>query len=217
MPTIDFELLDAVFGGHVAAFGHRKEFKGCNYVPGEGGPDIPAVMIIGEAPGSSENIHKRPFVGPSRVLRQLMSVHAGLYAHYSDLTPPYTPEYSVNSWLTNVLKYRPPRNRTPTEEEIKIARPMLRLEWEAIGKPRIIVCVGKPALLAVTGKNQSILNAAGKCHLYLNRDGRDMAIWPMVHPAYVLRSKSEQLAELIEQDWARFGDWRKRHPEFHTP
>jgi len=171
------------------------------YVPGEG--DNPQAFVIGEAPGAQEEMLRRPFVGPSgRVMRDLMAI-AGLYSAYTHKGG------EPNCWLTNVVKFRPPRNRTPTPMEIRAARPYLAMEWAAVGKPRVIVPVGGTALTAITGKPQSILIAAGKLHKYRSREGIELCIWPMVHPSYGIRG-GPAVQEILEKDWETFAEWRNR-------
>jgi DNA polymerase len=114
-----------------------------------------------------------------------------------------------NCWLTNVVKFRPPMNRNPTETEIRAFRPWLFKEWEAVGAPRLIVPIGGIALRAVTGKYISILKAAGKCHWYKSKQDRELAIWPMVHPSFGLRNPPVQ--PLLEQDWEALGEWRRKN------
>lgn len=168
------------------------------YVMGEGAN--PQAFIVGEAPGADEDVKGRPFVGPAgEVLRQLMDMadfRATPQVHKNYTLPP-------NCWLTNVVKFRPPRNGTPTETEIKAFRPLLLKEWRAVGKPRIIIPVGGVALQAIIGRRVSILKAAGKCHSY-----KGCYIWPMVHPSYGMRSNNEQLQEILEQDWVNLRKWR---------
>src|SRR5688500_16998698 len=85
------------------------------YVAGEG--DNPEAFIIGEAPGAQEEAQQRPFVGPAGVvMRDLMAI-AGLYAHIPRDGKPKVINNRhglENCWLTNVVKFRPPRNRKPT-------------------------------------------------------------------------------------------------------
>ena len=173
------------------------------YVPGEGQDIDTKVIIIGEAPGAEEAVRKRPFVGPSGVvLRQLMAT-AGLFTGWA---PEFGPS---NCWLTNVCKYRPPRNRTPTEPEIKTLRPILRYEWHSVGRPRIVIPIGSTALFAVTGQRWSVLKTAGRQWTVLSeRSGTTFAVWPMIHPAYALRNKEAQ--PLLERDWERLADWIKK-------
>lgn len=170
------------------------------YVPGEG--DNPRVLIVGEAPGAQEDAKLRPFVGDSgRVLRDLMA-SCGLFTGF-------TPHFGVaNCWLTNVVHFRPPGNRTPTAPEITVARYGLRDEWCAVGKPRIIVPVGGVAVRAIFGKNLSILRVAGSMFSRQSSCGKNLKIWPMIHPSFGLREKS--IIPTIEKDWSRLDRWLKK-------
>lgn len=164
-------------------------------VPGEGIQPAP-VMIVGEAPGADEVMALRPFVGASgQVLRQLM--HIGQLCSDDSRC-----EHPANCWLTNAVKYRPPRNRTPTLVELMHSRPYLVAEWELIGKPRLIIPVGAAALTAVRGKQSSIGQFAGKP--YSVKGNR--ITWPMFHPAYGLRG-SAKLRETIEGHWEKLAEW----------
>lgn len=186
---------------------------GQRFVPGEGGN--PEAFIVGEAPGAVEEAQGKPFVGPCAVVRELMGL-AGLHtvaspAVYAPSGRMWRQQLDPNCWLTNVVKFRPPRNRNPTDAEIKAARPYLRREWLAVGSPKLIIPIGNIALRAITGKRISILRSAGKCHYYTSRLGPEMYIWPMVHPSFVMRQGSDQLKELIEADWERLGAWRNNN------
>jgi uracil-DNA glycosylase family 4 len=210
--SIDWEALDVVEQGAIGkriALGTTLSER---YVGGEG--DNPEAFIIGEAPGADEDVKGRPFIGRAGiVLRQLMEL-ANLYSEHRSLETG-----APNCWLTNVVKFRPlPRNRTPVWEEIQAFRPLLKQEWVAVGKPRLIIPVGGVALSAVLGHQRtSILRAAGKCHWYRAHYGHadtlrftELAVWPMVHPSFALRQKQDRLKELLEQDWERLGEWRHR-------
>lgn len=186
------------------------------YVSGEGEAEIPEAFIIGEAPGADEDVARRPFVGPAgQVLRQLMLL-ADLAT--DDWQSDHNRTYGVaNCWLTNVVKFRPlPRNRTPDWSEVSSVRHLLREEWQAVGSPRLIIPIGGVALSAILGHQRtSILRAAGKCHYYASKKtGKGtptLAIWPMVHPSFVMRQNSGPLQEVIEQDWIRLGQWRTKN------
>lgn len=158
-------------------------------VPGEGS-SRPNVFIVGEAPGAMENVHKRPFVGASgRVLRSLIKDSAGLEPQ--------------DYFITNVVKYRPPLNRTPTQEEIAASLPYLRQEFYAVGAPAVIVAVGGVALSVFrpSGETRGILSCAGQpIRLAMGR-----ALWPMIHPAYGLRNESAR--PKMEEHWTKFGEW----------
>lgn len=170
------------------------------YVAGEG--DNPRVMIIGEAPGAQEDMKLRPFIGPAgRVLRELMAL--------ADIYTGFTPHFGkANCWLTNVIKHRPPQNRKPFENEIIAMRPLLRKEWTAVGKPRVIIPVGGVAMRAVLGSWISVTKASGKPMIKRSKglNGQSIAVWPMIHPAYALRNKGIQ--PVVEADWERLGEWR---------
>jgi len=184
------------------------------YVAGEG--DNPEAFIIGEAPGAQEEAQRRPFVGPAGVvMRDLMAI-AGLYATsvvVDDYSRMSFRDVEPNCWLTNVVKFRPPRNRKPTPLEIKAARPWLLEEWRAVGAPQLIIPVGGTALEAVLGKPQSILRVAGKCYEATSKSGHQLFVWPMVHPSFGLRTPAAQ--PLLEADWERLAEWRNKrvsHP-----
>jgi uracil-DNA glycosylase family 4 len=180
------------------------------YVPGEG--ENPRVLLVGEAPGAQEDSALRPFVGAAgRVLRDLMA-SVGLFTGE-------TPHFGVpNCWLTNLVHFRPPRNRNPTPEEIFVARSGLREEWMAVGCPRIIIPLGGIALNAImknhdpgkkgTFHKLSILKMAGKCIKQTSREGQSHFVWPMIHPSFGVRWKS--MIPLIEKDWDRLDSWLKR-------
>lgn len=174
------------------AFKHLRT-SGIRYVPGTGVLN-PSVMLVGEAPGAQENTRGEPFVGPAgRVLRDLMRV-AGLYV-------------DRNAFLTNVVKYRPPGNRTPVLAEIQASRPYLRREWKAVGKPSILVAIGGVAWQA-TGppKPGGILVNAGKP--VTRKNPPVWTIVPMVHPAFALRNNDYR--PKVERHWELFGQWLKR-------
>lgn len=197
-------LLDKVYSAAEHAFmKHFPDYRQSNFVNGEGSdePD-PAVMVIGEAPGAQEDVKGRPFCGESGIILRMMMVHAGLNTGHGSLR-------AGNTWLTNVVKLRPPRNRTPTAEEIELGRGYLTREWEAINKPAVIVCVGNTALSAVTG-TAGITKRAGRCEDYKGSDGRWMYVWPMIHPSAAIRNKP--LQPILESHWNLFSMWFEEYP-----
>lgn len=191
-----------------------KEFEQLSkvFVPGEG--EFPRAFVFGEAPGAQEEMHRRPFIGPAgKVLRQLMMV-ADFYAHdpgqsgdafLRGFTQP-------NCWLTNTIKFRPPRNRKPYWTEVLAARPFLRAEWVAVGRPRLIIPVGGTALSALIGRQVSIVKHSGWLHKEVSRvDGKPLYVWPMLHPSLGLRNPG--MRPLMERDWEALGAWlRAPHP-----
>ena len=102
-------------------------------VPGEGNPNA-KVMFIGEAPGEQEDAQGRPFVGPAgRFLNELLAL-AGLSRD--------------EVFITNVVKCRPPNNRTPTNDEILACRPYLEAQIALI-RPSVVCLLGSAALKAM--------------------------------------------------------------------
>lgn len=175
------------------AFDHMRT-EGTVLVPGEGASQ-PRILIVGEAPGATENTARRPFVGASgRVLRSLITDCAGL-----------SPE---DYFITNSVKYRPTGNRTPEEFEVDASRPYLRQEWHALGRPRVMVAVGGTALSALApGLSGGVGVNAG--HPVERRGG--VALWVMYHPAYGLRNPA--IRPKMEEHWTRLGSWfREERP-----
>lgn len=160
---------------------------GIRLVPGEGS-SRPNIMIVGEAPGASENTAIRPFVGASgKVIRSLLS-------DVAEIDP-------ADYFITNVVKYRPPGNRTPVVYEVVRAVPYLRREWSALGCPPVIVAVGGTAKDALAPALPGVTRSAGQA--YPLSGGR--YIWPMLHPAYGLRNPD--VRPRMERDWEQFGIW----------
>lgn len=170
------------------------------YVPGEG--SNPIAMIIGEAPGAQEDTQLRPFVGPAgKALRGLMGF-ADLHATHQEGPRIFKP----NAWLTNVVKFRPPGNRKPFPSEVRLATPVLRLEWEAIGRPDVLIPVGNTALHALLRRQLAITKVSGKpMKAQVRWLSMSVTVWPMIHPSYALRNPPMQ--PVLERDWQRLGEW----------
>lgn len=151
----------------------------------------PKLFIVGEAPGARENLEGRPFVGASGAsLRSLMADCAGI------------PD---GIWyMTNVVKYRPPGNRTPSIREILDSQPYLRREWQILGGPTVMVAVGATAFTAIGPAVGGITAFAGQ--VMLRGHGQPYHyLWPMLHPAYGLRHQKAQ--PTMERHWENLGDW----------
>lgn len=168
------------------AFEHMRT-PGIVLVPGEGS-SRPAVLIVGEAPGATENTTQRPFTGASgKVLRSLITDCAGLEAD--------------DYFITNVVKYRPSGNRTPVPYEVQRSMSYLRKEWAALGRPSVIVAVGGTAKNAFAPHLPGVTQSAG--HAYPLKGG--IRLYPMLHPAYGLRNPD--VRPVMERHWEAFGDW----------
>ena len=160
---------------------HIRTHSGCgfdiceqatNIVPGEG-PEAADVMIVGEAPGASEDKQGRPFVGRAGKLLDQLLAEAGL--ERGDV------------FITNVVKARPPENRDPTRAEVEHWMPVLE-EQLALVSPRLVVPLGRHAL-AHFAPGTKISEVHGT--LVMER-GR--ALYPLYHPAAGLRSSTQRAA-----------------------
>lgn len=139
-----------------------------SFVFGGGSADAP-VMIIGEAPGKDEDEQGRPFVGAAGKL--LTSMLAAI-----DL------DRSKDVFITNILKCRPPQNRSPESSEIITCLPLLQKQITII-KPRAILLLGRIAAHALLDINESIAKMRARIFNY-----NDISTMVTYHPAALLRN-----------------------------
>lgn len=128
------------------------------------------LMVIGEAPGRDEDIQGKPFVGKSGQLLDKMLAAIGL-----------TDE---NFYVTNVVNWRPPKNRNPKPEEIELCRPFLDKHIELV-QPKVILLVGGVSMSALTGLT-GIMKNHGQWH-DIEVGGLTLPAMPLYHPAFLLR------------------------------
>lgn len=127
-------------------------------------------MLIGEAPGADEDRQGKPFVGASGQLLDKMLASINISRKQS-------------AYITNIVLWRPPGNRTPTTEEIALFLPILHRHIALIA-PKVIMCLGKIATQAMLEKPVSILKTRGTWCEYND----NIPLMPSLHPAYLLRS-----------------------------
>jgi uracil-DNA glycosylase family 4 len=135
------------------------------------------VMLIGEAPGAEEDRRGKPFVGPSGQLLDRMLATIGL------------DRGSV--YITNVIYWRPPGNRTPTQAETAACQPFLERQIELI-RPKLIVFVGGIAARGLLGVKEGVTKLRGRRLIYTTADGRPIPAMVMFHPAYLLRQAAQK-------------------------
>lgn len=177
-----------------SAFDHMRT-PGIKLVPGEG-PARPSIFVVGEAPGAFENTQGRPFVGVSgQVLTQLMAL-AGI-------------SREKQCWVTNVVKYRPPGNRTPSLFEQLAARPHLLDEWRIVGRPRLILAIGGTAHAAMHPQYPILNLSPLVCTPWELKDGLTTIV-SMFHPAYGLRGGPKR-QEQLERHWEQLPEELQRH------
>ena len=152
-----------------------------NLVFGDGNADS-KIMIIGEGPGAQEDAEGKPFVGRAGKLLDKM-----LESIQLDRTKVY---------ISNVVNYRPPENRAPTEVEILRYLPYLRNHIEIIN-PKILVLLGKTALNAIVGQETIISKARGKWH---QKEIGSTKLWVMAsfHPAFLMRQPEQKKLAWID-------------------
>ena len=143
------------------------------------------LMIIGEAPGKEEDEQGKPFVGRAGQLLNKMLEAINLKRQ--------------NVYITNVVPWRPPENRTPTDAEIIEFLPFLKKQIELI-QPSYIYVLGATAAKAILSTQLSIGKLRGKWHEYksINMDN-PINVLVSYHPAFLLRSpnyKKEAWADL---------------------
>jgi uracil-DNA glycosylase len=143
-----------------------------NAVIGRGNPTAD-LMIVGEGPGQNEDEMGLPFVGRSGQLLEkiLESVH-------------FNSEKDV--YICNIVKCRPPGNRTPTPDESEACKPYL-LEQIRIVNPKIILLTGATAVRGLTGDKRGITKIRGQ---WIEWQG--YLCMPIFHPAYLLRNPSRE-------------------------
>lgn len=139
-------------------------------VPGDG-PLNARLMLIGEGPGRDEDLQGKPFVGRSGQLLTKTLAKTGF--ERSEL------------YISNVVKYRPPNNRTPSDEETAFWSDFYLFKEIKIIRPEVIVALGSSAAKALLGKETRLGAAKGK-EFALG----PITLIPTYHPAYILRNPS---------------------------
>lgn len=148
-----------------------------NFVPGEGPLDA-KLMLIGQAPGRSEDEQRRPFVGRSGMLLESMLKKAGISRS--------------SVYITSVVQFYPPENRVPTESEISICKPFL-IKQISIIKPKFVVLLGNVPSSALLNIG-SVRSNHGR---FFESNG--ITYMPTLHPAAVLRIR--KLEAEMEKDF----------------
>jgi uracil-DNA glycosylase len=138
------------------------------------GNDAAKLMLIGEAPGRDEDIAGRPFVGRAGQLLDRMLASIGLD--------------EAGVYITNVVYWRPPGNRTPTPEEVEACAPFLARQIELVA-PKVLMLLGGAAAKSMLGTSEGIMRLRGKWLNYGARSG-NISTLATLHPAYLLRNPS---------------------------
>jgi len=158
------------------------DFKGCelyksstNMVFSDGNPKS-EIMLIGEAPGHDEDIQGKPFVGRSGKLLDKMLEAIDLNRE--------------KVYIANIIPWRPPSNRRPTDEEIEICLPFIKKHIELI-KPKVLMLLGSTATFALLKNTEGITKIRGKW-VDLNLNSISVPTLPTFHPAFLLRQPAQK-------------------------
>ena len=147
---------------------------------GDGSPSAD-LMFIGEGPGAEEDRRGLPFVGRAGELLTQM-IENGIGLARSDV------------YICNIVKCRPPENRTPLADEAGACRPFLDGQISAV-RPRVLIALGKPAASLLLGRDIAITRLRGTWQEY-----RGIPLMPTFHPAFVLRRYTPENRRLVWND-----------------
>ena len=152
-----------------------------NIVFSDGNPKS-KIMLIGEAPGANEDQEGLPFVGRAGMLLDKMLAAIKLDRK--------------NVYISNIINYRPPDNRRPTEEEIKQYLPFISKHIEIIN-PKILVLLGSTAMNALIGKDVVISKMRGKW--FEKKFGNcKTSVIITFHPAFLMRQPAQKKMAWID-------------------
>ena len=146
---------------------------------GEGDVDA-KIFFLGEGPGENEDLTGRPFVGKAGQLLDKMIVAMGLSRE--------------RVFIANIVKCRPPNNRVPAADEVAACASYLVRQLEII-RPRVIVTLGLPATKHMLQVNSTMGKLRGQWQSW-----RGIKLMPTFHPAYILRSYTEQTRAAVWSD-----------------
>ena len=152
-----------------------------NIVFSDGNPDA-KIMIVGEGPGANEDLEGVPFIGRTGELLNKMLLSINLDRD--------------NVYISNVVNYRPPENRNPTEEEIARYLPYLIKHVEIIN-PKILILLGSTALNAIIGNDKVISDARGKW-IEKKIGSCNTLVIASFHPAFLMRQPDQKKLSWID-------------------
>lgn len=156
---------------------------------GQGNPHA-ELVFVGEGPGADEDAQGLPFVGRAGQLLNKMLQLVGIKRD--------------DVYICNVVKCRPPGNRTPERDEVEACSPFLYRQIEAI-HPRLVCCLGAPAVRTVLGLKEGILKLRGRFY-----DFAGAKALATVHPAYILRNPREE--KILREDFEKIRDFLRHRP-----
>lgn len=193
VPTGIYESLEAL--AHHCHHCHRCELGATrtHAVVSRGNPSAD-IMIVGEGPGQNEDETGLPFVGKAgQLLEKILA------------SVKFDSEQDV--YICNIVKCRPPNNRTPTAQEMDACRPYL-LEQIRLVDPKIILLTGASSVKGLIGDKRGITKIRGT---WMEWEGR--LCMPIFHPAYLLRNQSRQKGSPKWLMWQDIQEVRAKYDE----
>tara|TARA_B100000482_G_scaffold51782_1_gene34772 strand:- start:120 stop:821 length:702 start_codon:yes stop_codon:yes gene_type:complete len=152
-----------------------------NIVFSDGNPKS-KIMLVGEAPGSNEDQEGLPFVGRAGALLDKMLASINLNRK--------------NVYISNIINYRPPENRRPTDEEVNRYMPFIKKHIEIIN-PKILVLLGSTAMNALIGNDIVISKARGR---WIDKEFGNCKTSVIItfHPAFLMRQPAQKKMAWID-------------------
>ncbi|RLE89930.1 MAG: uracil-DNA glycosylase [Thermoprotei archaeon] len=160
-------------------------------VPGEGNPQA-KLMIVGEAPGEKEDLEGRPFVGTAGKLLTKLLNDVGINRR--------------DVFITNVVKCRPPGNRDPRQNEIRICSTYLDRQIKII-RPKMILALGRHStsyFLSKIGKKSTSIMAIRTKIFTISINGMRVKVFPTLHPAAALYNP--RLKSVLQSDFRKLSE-----------
>ncbi|MGF1445050.1 MAG: uracil-DNA glycosylase family protein [Pikeienuella sp.] len=161
----------------------RQGARSCVFADGLPGA---RVMVIGEAPGSEEDRRGLPFVGRAGQLLDRMLAAIGLDRSAKN------PAGAV--YITNILPWRPPGNRTPSEAEARAFLPFVERHI-ALAQPEVILALGNTPTKALLDTGEGIRRMRGR---WRRHSASGLPLLPSFHPAYLLRQPAEKAQAWVD-------------------
>ena len=155
--------------------------KAKNIVFGDGNPKS-NIMLVGEAPGANEDEEGLPFVGRAGILLDKML--ASIYLNREKV------------YISNIVNYRPPENRRPTDEEIDRYLPFIKKHIQIIN-PKILILLGSTAMNALVGKDAVISKMRGR---WIEKQYGNCKTNVIItfHPAFLMRQPAQKKMAWID-------------------
>ena len=153
------------------------KFTATNTVFADGDP-ASDIMFIGEAPGVDEDRQGLPFVGASGQLLNRMLSALG--------------RERTSIYISNILFWRPPGNRSPTAAETAACLPFVQRHIE-LARPKVLVFLGGSSAKTMLDRTEGIMRLRGKWFEYMSKElGTPIPAMPTFHPAFLLRQSAQK-------------------------